>query len=77
MPFAACTRAWFSECKRQAHEHVQPREKSILPSLEGWHFTPEGAAVFVGQETAVIADVHLGYEWARGSSRRLRTRTFV
>jgi uncharacterized protein len=44
------------------------REKSILPSLEGWHFTPEGAAVFGGLETAVIADVHLGYEWARGSA---------
>jgi uncharacterized protein len=45
-----------------------PRERSVLPSLEGWHFTPEGAAVFGPEATAVIADVHLGYEWARGSA---------
>ncbi|HEU5115233.1 MAG TPA: phosphoesterase [Isosphaeraceae bacterium] len=33
----------------------------------GWHLTPEGAAVHLAERTAVIADVHLGYEWARGS----------
>jgi putative SbcD/Mre11-related phosphoesterase len=38
------------------------------PLVEGWQFTPEGAAVHCGERTAVIADVHLGYEWARGSS---------
>ena len=30
-------------------------------------FAPEGAAVHEGERTAVVADVHLGYEWARGS----------
>jgi putative SbcD/Mre11-related phosphoesterase len=39
-----------------------------LPVLEGWQFTPEGAAVHLDNQTAVIADVHLGYEWARGFS---------
>jgi metallophosphoesterase superfamily enzyme len=33
----------------------------------GWHLAPEGAAVHPGERVAVIADVHLGYEWARGS----------
>lgn len=33
-----------------------------------WLFTPEGAAVHPGERTAVIADVHLGYEWARGAA---------
>ena len=28
---------------------------------------PEGAAVHLAERTAVIADVHLGYEWARAS----------
>jgi putative SbcD/Mre11-related phosphoesterase len=32
---------------------------------QGWLLTPEGAAVDTGTGTAVIADVHLGYEWAR------------
>jgi len=32
----------------------------------GWLLTPEGAAVHVKERLAVIADVHLGYEWARG-----------
>ena len=31
----------------------------------GWLLAPEGAAVHPGERTAVIADVHLGYEWAR------------
>jgi putative SbcD/Mre11-related phosphoesterase len=35
---------------------------------EGWRLTPEGAAVRTEEATAVIADVHLGYEWARGSA---------
>ena len=33
-----------------------------------WIFTPEGAAIHPGERTAVIADVHLGYEWARGAA---------
>ena len=45
-----------------------PSNKAGHPLVEGWQFTPEGAAVHRGERTAVIADVHLGYEWARGSS---------
>ncbi|MDB5351912.1 MAG: putative phosphoesterase [Planctomycetota bacterium] len=37
------------------------------PELSGWSLAPEGAAVHLAEGTAVIADVHLGYEWARGS----------
>ncbi len=39
-----------------------------LHSFESWKFTPEGAAIHIGERTAVIADVHLGYEWARGAA---------
>lgn len=34
---------------------------------DGWMLAPEGAAVHRAEAVAVIADVHLGYEWARGS----------
>lgn len=37
----------------------------MIPGPDGWHFAPEGAAVHVESRVAVIADVHLGYEWAR------------
>jgi putative SbcD/Mre11-related phosphoesterase len=37
-------------------------------SLEGWLLTPEGGIIHQGERTAVIADVHLGYEWARGAA---------
>jgi len=33
----------------------------------GWTLAPEGAAIHAGERTAVVADVHLGYEWSRGS----------
>jgi putative SbcD/Mre11-related phosphoesterase len=33
-----------------------------------WDLTPEGAAIHPGEQTAVVADVHLGYEWARGAA---------
>lgn len=36
--------------------------------LGAWVFTPEGAVVHRVEPTAVIADVHLGYEWARGAA---------
>ena len=32
-----------------------------------WTLTSEGAAIHAAERTAVIADVHLGYEWARAS----------
>lgn len=37
-------------------------------SFGDWILTPEGAAIHPGERTAVIADVHLGYEWARGAA---------
>jgi putative SbcD/Mre11-related phosphoesterase len=37
-------------------------------ACECWQLAPEGAAIHPGERTAVIADVHLGYEWARGSA---------
>jgi putative SbcD/Mre11-related phosphoesterase len=40
-------------------------ERSLLPHGD-WLLAPEGAAVHPGERVAVIADVHLGYEWARG-----------
>jgi uncharacterized protein len=36
--------------------------------FEGWLLTPEGGAVYPDERIAVIADVHLGYEWARGAA---------
>jgi putative SbcD/Mre11-related phosphoesterase len=39
-----------------------------LPVFEDWLLTPEGAAIHLGQQTAVLADVHLGYEWARAAA---------
>lgn len=37
------------------------------PECPEWALTPEGAAVHISSETAVIADVHLGYEWSRAA----------
>ncbi len=34
---------------------------------DGWCLAPEGAAVHRATRVAVIADVHLGYEWSRGA----------
>src|SRR3954470_17246862 len=44
-----------------------PTASSCAPGPEGWVLTPEGAAVHLAERTAVIADVHLGYEWARAA----------
>lgn len=38
----------------------------MIAGPDGWWLTPEGAALHVEHRVAVIADVHLGYEWARG-----------
>src|SRR5271165_7152013 len=42
--------------------------RAQTPIVEGWQLAPEGGAIHPGERTAVIADVHLGYEWARGSA---------
>jgi metallophosphoesterase superfamily enzyme len=39
----------------------------VIAGPDGWGLAPEGAAVHPGERLAVIADVHLGYEWARAS----------
>jgi putative SbcD/Mre11-related phosphoesterase len=44
------------------------RSSASLEGLECWQFLPQGAAVHTASRTAVIADVHLGYEWARGAA---------
>ncbi len=39
----------------------------MIDGPDGWKLAPEGAAVHPRERTAVIADVHLGYEWARAA----------
>jgi len=46
----------------------QTVRETALHVFEGWQLTPEGAAIHRRERTAVIADVHLGYEWARGAA---------
>lgn len=37
-----------------------------LPEVGPWRLAPEGGAIHAVARVAVVADVHLGYEWARG-----------
>ncbi len=46
--------------------HAETDSRSFLH--HGWALAPERAAVDLETRTAVIADLHLGYEWARGSA---------
>ena len=39
----------------------------MIEGPDGWKLAPEGAAVHPVERVAVIADVHLGYEWARAA----------
>ncbi len=39
----------------------------MIAGPDGWILTPEGGTLHVEHRVAVIADVHLGYEWARAS----------
>jgi putative SbcD/Mre11-related phosphoesterase len=34
--------------------------------IDGWLLAPEGGVIHPRERLAVVADVHLGYEWARG-----------
>ena len=57
----------------RSHETASPSRRSRKwqsrrPCRRGVELTPEGGAICHGERTAVIADVHLGYEWARGSA---------
>jgi uncharacterized protein len=36
--------------------------------VDNWLLTPQGAAIHVVEPVAVVADLHLGYEWARGAA---------
>jgi putative SbcD/Mre11-related phosphoesterase len=45
----------------------QPAPPALAAGPDGWGLAPEGAAVRLDARTAVIADVHLGYEWSRGA----------
>ncbi len=50
------------------HEVMTGDSRSTEPGgPDGWALTPEGAAIHLGEGVAVVADVHLGYEWARGA----------
>ncbi|WP_165243747.1 metallophosphoesterase [Paludisphaera soli] len=46
---------------------MNPDDAACHPH-EGWLLSPEGAAIRPEAATAVVADVHLGYEWARGAA---------
>lgn len=39
----------------------------LFPVGDGWCLSSEGAAVLPNDGLAVVADLHLGYEWTRGS----------
>jgi metallophosphoesterase superfamily enzyme len=41
-------------------------DRDGLLTIGDWLFSPEGAIVHRNLSVAVIADLHLGYEWARG-----------
>ena len=45
-----------------------PVSTGRLALVGDWQLTPEGGVLHRGERTAVIADVHLGYEWARGAA---------
>ncbi len=46
---------------------MNPADPACHPH-EGWLLSPEGAAIRPEEATAVVADVHLGDEWARGAA---------
>ena len=50
---------------------IAPPNGQGVQICDDWRLTPEGAAIHLGERTAVVADLHLGYEWARGRGRRL------
>lgn len=39
----------------------------MIEGPDGWMMTPEGGLLHVEHRVGVVADLHLGYEWARGS----------
>jgi uncharacterized protein len=53
---------------RKVRSTSQSAGKTRINAIGPWQLAPDGAAIHAGERTAVIADVHLGYEWARGSA---------
>ena len=46
---------------------MTPIACATLDGPGGWTLDADGAVIHPGARTAVVADVHLGYEWARGA----------
>ncbi|MFO0908802.1 MAG: hypothetical protein U0794_10665 [Isosphaeraceae bacterium] len=47
---------------------MTPTCAATFDGPDGWRLDADGGALHDATGTAVIADVHLGYEWARGHS---------
>ena len=69
--------AWAKQISRDvAHDLASCKPASKIARMaegsthefDDWQLTPEGAAIHPAEETAVVADLHLGYEWARGAA---------
>ncbi|MFO0889091.1 MAG: metallophosphoesterase [Isosphaeraceae bacterium] len=57
--------------KAKPRERDRPGEvasEGPCVAVENWLLTPEAGILHPGERTAVIADLHLGYEWARGAA---------
>jgi putative SbcD/Mre11-related phosphoesterase len=52
----------------RAEANVEVTAPGDYRTANGWRLTPEGAAVHHDERTAIVADLHLGYEWARGDA---------
>jgi uncharacterized protein len=42
-------------------------DSKLVAAIDGWFLAPEGAVIHLETRTAVVADIHLGYEWSRGA----------
>jgi putative SbcD/Mre11-related phosphoesterase len=47
---------------------IERQTENGVFEFKDWRLTPEGAAIHRVERTAIVADLHLGYEWARGAS---------
>lgn len=51
-----------------SNRRAEKSPRAVAPSPSAWELSPEGAAIHRAERIAVVADVHLGYEWARGAA---------
>lgn len=51
----------------RGHERGAISQEGLWKGPGGWWLAPEGAAIRRREQVAVVADIHLGYEWARAS----------